>query len=493
MQTSSINLEYIKHPSFITLFFTFVILFFVGYCLVFEKQIGCYLKHKSPWKVIYQIKNTLASKIQGKKIIIASGSNCLFGIDSKLLEEITGYKVANLACHAGLDLGLLYLQIKEIIKPGDIVVMPLEAPYYTREKLTDFYVDNVIEWAWQDCFSCSSIIDKINFMISVPPERILSGLFKAKCEEQDKVSADVEEVINFKKNNRYSEWHGYNYKSLNSHGDILVDEPPTKKVMKIYKQGTTYFSNVNNISDHFIYNYNKIKKMVSKSSGRLILTWPVTIRNKKLDLKRDSCREELRRFKIQLSKYSIPIFFNPALFNLDINCFFNTRSHTNWIGARIRTENLGACIVNLLKEHNRKTIGYDQAIQIVRDKEKDLLGYSAIKDLKKIKRALEMYFNDKKHYPVSTGFDGIHTKWGKSGKDWIPELVPDYIDSLPRKQPYTNSNSTQYLYKSDGKDYKLISHCPKDCQKVKEVSPNLIDPRRDCWAYGFWTPGAKEW
>ena len=40
---------------------------------------------------------------------------------------------------------------------------------------------------------------------------------------------------------------------------------------------------------------------------------------------------------------------------------------------------------------------------------------------------------------------------------------------------------------------KLISHGPEDCATVKSKYPSLIDPARDCWAFGYWTPGAVNW
>lgn len=61
-----------------------------------------------------------------KKIILISGSSSSFGLDQRLLEEKTGYKVANLGLHAGFG-QLFHSELaKENINEGDIVLLGYE-------------------------------------------------------------------------------------------------------------------------------------------------------------------------------------------------------------------------------------------------------------------------------------------------------------------------------------------------------------------------------
>jgi hypothetical protein len=114
-------------------------------------------------------------------------------------------------------------------------------------------------------------------------------------------------------------------------------------------------------------------------------------------------------------------------------------------------------------------------------------------DLGSIRKALGKYYKDNGKYPVSAGFDGFYAKWGNQGLHWINGLTPKYIQLLPRDPRKVDDPNKQYYYKSNGRDYKLIGHMPEDCQRVKSKHPELIDPKRDCWAYGFWTEDAKAW
>ena len=114
-------------------------------------------------------------------------------------------------------------------------------------------------------------------------------------------------------------------------------------------------------------------------------------------------------------------------------------------------------------------------------------------DLNKLKSALEDYLKKNAAYPVSEGFDGLYTKWGESSEEWIKGLAPKYIDKLPRDPRKSNNPSQQYLYKSDGKNYKLIANNPPDCERIKNEFPDSIDPQRDCWAYGYWSKKGIAW
>ncbi len=119
-----------------------------------------------------------------------------------------------------------------------------------------------------------------------------------------------------------------------------------------------------------------------------------------------------------------------------------------------------------------------------------------IDDLTRVKNALERYHADHHAYPKSQGWDGMNSAWGLNSKDWIPALVPRYIKELPRDPRGTDNIRHQYLYKSDGKDYKLIAHEPEDYWDVKPLYPEHIELVREkihAYGYGFWTDGAAAW
>lgn len=116
-----------------------------------------------------------------------------------------------------------------------------------------------------------------------------------------------------------------------------------------------------------------------------------------------------------------------------------------------------------------------------------------IADLKEINNAIKRYQLDNGSYPISGGgtgvWDGLYSNWGDSTANWIPGLVPNYLEKLPRDPRNHTLGNEQYIYRSDtGSSYKLISHSPEDCVGVVAKHPELKDPVRVCWAYGYATP-----
>lgn len=71
----------------------------------------------------------------GKKIVFFSGSNSLYGINTKQIHQETGLPVLNFGIHMGLE-HYIFIEAKKILKPNDIVIMPLEFTYYKKNSET---------------------------------------------------------------------------------------------------------------------------------------------------------------------------------------------------------------------------------------------------------------------------------------------------------------------------------------------------------------------
>lgn len=145
-------------------------------------------------------------------------------------------------------------------------------------------------------------------------------------------------------------------------------------------------------------------------------------------------------------------------------------------------------------------------------------------DLREIKDALEAYSGDNKHYPVTgspeegyfwyTACDSGYKNWEKTGKDnWIPELLAKkYLEKMPldpkRKEsiapmkhfsdsnPDSQKSTFCYIYRSDGKDYKVAAHCAMERDPIYEGNP--FYKGANTWFCGpysiaLYTPGAYKW
>lgn len=94
------------------------------------------------------VKRELAAQIRQPKIIFLGGSSTLFDTDASRISKELKRPAFNFGLHAGLRLERILFEAKAAAKPGDLVVLPLEQPYYDcgQEQWTDWQLDNALAW-----------------------------------------------------------------------------------------------------------------------------------------------------------------------------------------------------------------------------------------------------------------------------------------------------------------------------------------------------------
>lgn len=93
----------------------------------------------------YKLKNSIASSIKEDKIVIVSGSNGLFSIDSKIISNFYKKPTVNQSVHAGMGLPYILENSKTVLKPYDIALLPLEYPLYLYNGIPD---TQLIDYIW---------------------------------------------------------------------------------------------------------------------------------------------------------------------------------------------------------------------------------------------------------------------------------------------------------------------------------------------------------
>lgn len=112
-----------------------------------------------------------------------------------------------------------------------------------------------------------------------------------------------------------------------------------------------------------------------------------------------------------------------------------------------------------------------------------------VSDLVMINDALKAYFKKHGAYPAAAGLAGL----AERGAAWIPGLAPEFLPELPR-DPAMEASGPQYVYVSDGKDYKLlalnVSLVNSTNVEVLGVKVDLSrQPTIEKASFGYWTPG----
>jgi hypothetical protein len=88
-------------------------------------------------------KAALALKVSPnkKRILIVSGSNGLLGISAATIAQTTGIETLNLSSHAGLGGEYILRWASNLIREGDVILLPLEYQFYAATGISDDFVN----------------------------------------------------------------------------------------------------------------------------------------------------------------------------------------------------------------------------------------------------------------------------------------------------------------------------------------------------------------
>lgn len=343
-----------NHKKYLISFLLSCFVIIGAYISLFTYQFG------SPLKASWWVKDSLIVKehitqkySSKKKIILLSGSNSLYGIDSKLLSEQVSLPVVNLSTHFNMGLSYLLYQMKKHAKEGDIVVLPLEFVFYTRETdFTPWFTNNIM--CWDDpYFEQLSISEKLSFIYNVSPKRVLEGvvgklflettpknILKKRNLSKEYILKDIHKRW---ENDRYKS--SYSYASLNRYGDIHKNTG-TKGKMKKYT--TSYLFHKIKITENFLKYYREISELSKEKKFSIFLTWPTTLENKRFSTTKLSTKKRIKDFKEMLKGHNINIEGELQDFHYKKKYFYDSGYHLNVSGKKIRTQEL----IKLIKSSN---------------------------------------------------------------------------------------------------------------------------------------------
>lgn len=117
----------------------------------------------------------LLAETPGERIIIESGSNSHHGVDAALMSELTGRTTINIADNGGYDLADKVSRLERHARPGDVVILPLEWSYFTRDSVTEDYLDVLL--AEQAAYYNSlPLRERVGRALSFPPALLVEAL-----------------------------------------------------------------------------------------------------------------------------------------------------------------------------------------------------------------------------------------------------------------------------------------------------------------------------
>ncbi|MFI3211740.1 MAG: hypothetical protein R3Y24_00180 [Eubacteriales bacterium] len=322
--------DYKKHTKRMIFFISallssaFTIWIFSLYFVFFEKPLFIPADYKADGQIKVKEFN-IQQRVEGvKSIIIISGSNALFSMYSPVLEEKTGYKVYNLSVSSMLPLCLYIYFAEKYAQNGDIIISPLEYPFYTeKDKLTPSAYACFSTWAMQ----YTSVLP-LKWQKELSRRNILTywqrlpNFFK-------QIPITKAEVIVPRAMN--SSLLATEDSQINRYGEILEDKKPTKSNFDSY-----YFEK-KPASEHFKEEITAFRDKLAAKGVSLYVTFPVSEKQSRFNTDMSETQEKLQYYRKQIEQCGINFFGTDSFYNFENKYFFNSVYHLNATGAILRS------------------------------------------------------------------------------------------------------------------------------------------------------------
>jgi len=327
------NISYIR--SIIGVMLICWLIFILAVCY----QIGAPTESSRWVYEIYTIKSNIAKKIKEPKLVVVAGSNALFGISCKMIYEETGVNCVNGGTHAGVGIDYMLSRARDWVKPGDLVLLPLEYYHYKHDgKPRTREIDLVFSRDPSYLNSVNSIA-KFYFFSGISFDRLQRGI-----------------SAKFTPNPPWKSF--YDAKNLNEYGDEtsnLEAEMTKKHRHKIaWLQPHKLEGYIK--SSHGMRSISKFVDWCRKNNIQVIAVWPNTIW---FDVYREPRQQEFyQSIEDFYQRIGVKLLGKPEDFMYDKSMFYDSNDHMHDRGVRLRTKHL----IELLKPELAEISTFTQSV-----------------------------------------------------------------------------------------------------------------------------------
>ncbi|MGE5340930.1 MAG: hypothetical protein ACM3SY_05545 [Candidatus Omnitrophota bacterium] len=273
---------------------------------------------------VIHYKHQLLERTPSPRIIFIGDSNLAFGIDGRIIHETLNRNVVNMGLHAGLGLRYVMNEIKDNIKPGDIIVV-----------VQNFYLNlgcdqNLLEVIlyYPDGTSYLGFPEYVTLTRKFPIalQRRFEGYFK-----------------NFLFDSSYGPGHpAYNKHNFDMYGDNIGHLG--RHDLKLKKQKLDIQRDPTDVAEAL----NQFSTYAAQKGAQLVLSFPPSPQTyfKPEEHAADHLYTWLK------NNLHFPIIGTPRDFVFPDDFFYDTIYHLNERGRRERTIILAGELAKMLREHS---------------------------------------------------------------------------------------------------------------------------------------------
>ncbi len=308
----------------------------------------------------------LLQHTKNSRIIIESGSNSLYALDSYMIEKEFNIQTINLSDAAAYPLKQKLLRIEKYLNKNDIILLPLEWKYYSRIELGDYFKNNLLG-KLHYYYNFNSNLDELIQIANTPFINFTKNIkykYRLSQKQHRYLGKNIEK---FDKNERGTR---INNKTILSQLTMSCDKYIFVKQIK----------NGFELSDTFKDNIQIIKRLQTKSK-QIIFTWPTVVGD---DCYSDKYRLKLDKFVIKLKKYlddnEVLIIGNPYDSKFPTKDMADTFYHVKPNAKEVRTKKL----IKLIKYHpvnkyfKRDKLQYQEDIKLSKNNMLNLLNRTCL-------------------------------------------------------------------------------------------------------------------
>ena len=282
----------------------------------------------------YMVKYQRLITAQSPKLIVHSGSNTSYGIDSALLETELGnrYSVVNYGCNQDTPACFYYDVIADFITEGDIVVHAPEIRNY--------------QWGYNE--------------MNTTTWQIFEGAYDAFIHVDLRNYFNVFNSFSTFNNSRYTmtprSYEDYSSETVNKYGDYIKEKigsgPIQGTIDKLLAQGGAGSRNMdpNLLTQSYVANLNREFDNIKAAGGKVYVTF-CAVMNIELNKASQGIDQQTKYKAAVVKNIHGTVISNPGTYVMDYKYFYNSIYHLNTEGSQLRTRRLAQDILaQLAKE-----------------------------------------------------------------------------------------------------------------------------------------------
>jgi len=292
---------------------------------LFAYQLGMPTRQSYWTHALVTQKLAAAKAIADQKMVFIAGSSGNFNIDAEAITKQTKLRSLNLGTHAILPLEYMLDHTREVLKPGDTVVLALEYLYYAAdERLSDAYISYLLSRD-PDYFKSLPIAEKIDMLTYVSLKRLLTPI------KESFYPAEAPYAFNV-----YSDFFYSPYGDLHANNLVFL-------TAEMRASRATAPPEYRILHNREAYNWALLKAFAAWCKARNITVLAAPPATLKFDLyNQPQYHAALASLKGLYADAGIEFIGDPYEVMYDIDYFFDTNYHANQRGKEAYSERLAA-------------------------------------------------------------------------------------------------------------------------------------------------------